>query len=126
MPEPDPEMADRVAFMTENMAQSAAEEGKHFVYVRIPADIKPLERADQFEDPLIEILRDYGLGDVMGGGSQLGEGDTIKYCGVDIELTDRRRGLALLKSSLQQLGAPQGTVVEEFLPEFCEHPVWDE
>lgn len=126
MPEPDPEMADRVAFMTENTAQSAAEEGKHFVYVRIPGDIKPLERADHFEDPLTEILRDYGLGDVMGGGSQLGEGDTIEYCGVDIELTDRKRGLALLKSSLQQLEAPKGTVVEEFLPEFCEHPVWDE
>ena len=124
MPEPDPEYADRVAFMTESFAEPIAEEGKHFVYVRIHEDIGPLERADKYGDPLNEILHDRGLGDVLGGGSQLGEGDTIDYCGVDIELNDLQQGLALLKSALQKLGAPQKSFIEEFLPEYFEHPVW--
>ena len=125
MSEPDPEIADRVAFMTENMAHAAAEEGEHFVFVRIPGNIGPLERADEYEDPLKEVLHEHGHGEVVGGGSQLGEGDTIAYCGVDVVLTERNQGLKLLKSALKMLKAPKGTVIEEFLPEFCEHPVWD-
>ncbi|WP_254510721.1 hypothetical protein [Anatilimnocola floriformis] len=124
MPEPDPEYASRVEFMTAEMAESSAVVGLHFVYVRIHEDIKPLERAAKYEVPLQEMLQNHGLGEVVGGGSSLGDGDAIDYCGVDIELTDRKQGIELLKSALQNLGAPQKTFIEEFLPEYFEHPVW--
>ena len=89
-------------------------------YVRLPAPLQPLERGERFEDPLHEALTTAGLGEVAGGGSQLGEDDTIIYCGLDVVVNDRDRGLELIRSMMRKLGAPDGTVIEEFLP------VWSE
>jgi hypothetical protein len=113
-------MANRVAFMRD-MAEDALEKGEHFVYVRIPEALPPLDRCDKYEDPLTAALADAELGEVTGGGQQLGEGDSILYCGVDVILTDREQGLAFLKQALRRLNAPTDTVIEEFLPEFQEH-----
>ena len=68
-------------------------------------------------------MRAAGLGKVNGGGQQLGEGNSIVYCGVDVILSERVRGLELLREILSRLDAPTGTVIEEFLPEFAEHPL---
>jgi hypothetical protein len=72
---------------------------------------------------LAEVLREAKLGKVNGGGQQLGEGNSIVYCGVDIILRERVRGLEVLRDVLQRLGAPPATVIEEFIPEFVEHPL---
>jgi hypothetical protein len=122
VPPPAPDIANRVSVMTE-WAESAADRGEAFVFVRIPEHILPLDREEKYEEPIHSALTDAGLGRVTGGGQQLGEGKTIAYCGVDVNLTDRERGLELLRVLLPKLGAPPGTVVEEFLPEFVEHPV---
>ena len=102
-------------------AESAAEDGKHFFYVRIPENIGPLDRGDRYEDPLQEALTAAKLGEVTGGGSQLGDGNSVEYCGIDIVATDRERALALILETMQSLGAPSSTVIEEYLPTYREH-----
>lgn len=124
MPKPSPDIANRVAFMTD-MAEDARDRGEVFFFVRIPEHILPLDRGDKYEEPIAAALAEAGVGRVTGGGQQLGEGKTIVYCGVDVVVTDRAHGLMLLQGLLPRLGAPAGTVIEEFLPEFQEHPVGD-
>ncbi len=117
-----PEFAGRGEVML-GFAESAAEDGRFFFYVRIPESIGPLVRGDRYEDPLQEALSSAGLGEVTGGGSQLGEGDSIAYCGLDVVVTDRERGLTIIRETLQGLGAPPSTVIEEYLPSYHEHPL---
>jgi hypothetical protein len=121
MPRPSPDIAIRVDMMR-GMAKIAAARGQVFVYVRIPEPLWPQERGKKYEDPLAAALADAGLGKVTGGGQQL-DGGSIEYCGVDVILNNRAQGLALLKDVLRRLGAPAGTMIEEFLPEFQEHPL---
>lgn len=88
-----------------------------FVYIRIPGDIGPIERGDRFEDPIEAKLRRAGIGEVTGGGSLLTEPRSdgsrgIEYCGIDVDLTKPREGIALLLSELPRLRAPKGTVLE--------------
>jgi len=104
-------------------ACSAEEDGEYFFYVRIPGDIGVRERGDRFEDPLRIALDKAGIGRVAGGGSQLGEGTRIEFCGVDVFTTDRKAGLRFLKQQLRSLGAPSGTVIEEYLPSRTDHPI---
>lgn len=102
-------------------AEAAAEDGHYFFYVRIPESLGPLERGDCYEDPLQQALAAAELGEVTGGGSQLGEGNTIAYCGLDVVVTDRDRGLELIRETMRRLGASPATVIEEYLPAYREH-----
>jgi hypothetical protein len=106
-----------------DFACGAAEDGHHFLYVLIPGDIRPLERCERFEDPLQVLLSASELGNVTGGGSQLGEGSSIEYCGIDIVVYDLDRGIQLLKEELPRLGAPSNTVIEQYLPERLNHTI---
>lgn len=88
-----------------------------FVFVKIPESIMPIERGEKYEDPLDIALKKAGVGEVTGGGSQLGEPDkdgspTIDWVGIDVDLTDQAAGLPLLKAELKRLGVPQGTTLE--------------
>ena len=85
-----------------------------FVYVKIPGDIQPLARGERFEDPLQSVLEETGLGNVSGGGSQLDDPypdgrPRVEFCGIDVDVTDCEKALALLKTKLTELGAPPGT-----------------
>lgn len=123
MANPPPEIAGRAVVMRK-IARAAAERYEHFFYVRIPESIGPSARGERYEDPLDEALSVDALGRVTGGGSQLGEDDSIAYCGIDVVVTDRDRGLALLRSTLQRLGSPHGTLIEEYLPTYREISVY--
>jgi len=118
-----PEFAGRGEVML-GFAESAAEDGRFFFYVRIPESIGPLDRGDRYEDPLQKALSGAELGEITGGGSQMGEGDSIAYCGLDVVVTDRDRGLAVIRETMQRLDAPLGTVIEEYLPNYVEHPIY--
>lgn len=85
------------------IAESAAVRGQHFFYVLIREPLSPLER-----------------GKVVGGGSQLGENNTIEFCGVDIVVNDRNLGLKVIRKCLRACGAGNNTVIEEYEPEFNE------
>ena len=99
-------------------AEAAAERGQHFFYVLIPEPLGPMDRGEKYEDPLSDALGE--LGEVTGGGSQLGEGDTIAFCGLDVVVNDRDRGLKVIRECLRSCGAPEDTIIEEYVPEFAE------
>lgn len=84
------------------------------VYIKIPGNIQPIDRGVDFEDPLDEKLRSAGLGEVSGGGSQLGDPRAdgtrpIEFCGIDVEAAALLPTLELLRRELPELGAPVGT-----------------
>jgi hypothetical protein len=56
-----------------SFAEAAQERGNTFFYVRIPGDVQPIERGERYEDPLQTALEVEDLGEVTGGGSQMGE-----------------------------------------------------
>jgi hypothetical protein len=86
-----------------------------FVYVQIPADLDPLDRTELFADPLQEILEREKAGTVTGGGSiELApddDGTEFVFSGIDVDLYDLPKGLALLQQELVRLQVPQGTVL---------------
>lgn len=87
-----------------------------FVYVKLPIDIDPLDRFEVFADPLQETLESADLGTVTGGGSQLSAPDdegerSVEFCGIDVDLYDVKKGLALLRRELLRLEVPKGTVL---------------
>jgi hypothetical protein len=104
-----------------DFAESAAIKGEHFFYIRIHESLRPIERAEKYEDPLEEALGE--LGHITGGGSQLGKDDSIEYCGIDIVVNDRDHGLRVIRKCLRACGAPPNTVIEEYEPEFNELPL---
>jgi hypothetical protein len=119
MADPPADMRARVDVLT-GYAEEAAGRGEHLFYIRIPASIQPLERGERFEDPLQQALEAASIGEVAGGGSQLGDDDTIVYCGIDVIVRNRDEGLRLIRRSMRESGAPPGTVIEEFVPEWAE------
>ena len=48
-----------------------------FVFVKIPESIMPIERGKKYEDPIDAAMTRASLGSVSGGGTQMGEGNTI-------------------------------------------------
>ncbi|HEY3767822.1 MAG TPA: hypothetical protein VGN44_04045 [Candidatus Angelobacter sp.] len=84
-----------------------------FVYIKIPADIQPLDRSSLFEDPLQAALEKEGLGAITGGGSQLANesGNKIDFCGIDVDLYEAIQGLELLRRELVRLKAPPCTML---------------
>lgn len=99
-------------------AETAAERRQHFFYVLIPEPLGPVDRGERYEDPLSDALGE--LGDVTGGGSQMGEGDTIAFCGINVVVNHRERGLKVIRECMRSCGAPPDTIIEEYVPEFAE------
>jgi hypothetical protein len=108
----------------QDLAEEAHAGGQHFVYVRIPGDIQPTERARRFEYPLEAALEQSALGEVTGGGSQMGEGARVEYCGLDVVVSDRAKGIELIRRIMQSAGCPRAAVIEEYLPDYRELPIW--
>ena len=78
--------------------------------INLPGEIGPLDRGVRFEDPLGEALGTKGA--VVGGGSELGPKDDKLVplaAEIEVELTDREGGLAVVRAILKQQGAPAGT-----------------
>ena len=86
-----------------------------FVYIKIPGNLDPMDRGELFENPLQEALDKERLGGITGGGSQLSDpnesGNSIDFCGIDVDLYDAARGLALLRNELVRLQSPPGTML---------------
>ena len=104
-----------------DFAEGVRQRGHFFFYVRIPGNIQPIERGERYEDPLQTELTAQDLGEVTGGGSQMGEGKTVEFCGLDVEVSDRDKGLQVIRDVMRRLHAPAGTVIEEYLPVYREH-----
>jgi len=97
-------------------AEADLDSSAEFVYVKIPEGLKPMDRGDKYDDPLLAILEARNAGIVTGGGSSLGdEGPDgtrpIEFVGVDVDLTNLASGLPIIREALVQLGAPEGTEI---------------
>jgi hypothetical protein len=97
-----------------------------FLYIKIPMDLEPEDRMAIYADPLDAALSRDGLGAITGGGSMENEeGDGIAWSGVDAELYDVERGVALLRSELVRIKAPQATtLIYELNGQEFEDPVY--
>jgi hypothetical protein len=94
----------------------ATEEQTYFVFIKIPAELEPLDRTE-YEDELNEKLEGKEIGFVSGGGTMLSTPDSkgerkIEFCGIDVEVYDLTRGIKFLKKELKRLKFPQGTTFE--------------
>jgi hypothetical protein len=111
-------------------AITTAAGGTEFLYIRIPADISPIERGRRFEDPISAMLEEHHLGEVTGGGSMLKKSGGIEYVGIDVDVTDAKKAVPLLRKKLRELKAPKGTVIEQPHPgdddarRMITHRVW--
>src|SRR4029077_18284102 len=97
-------------------ADQVSHDNPLFVYIRIPGDLDPQERWEKFADPLQQALETDDLGTVTGGGTQFSEpdedgNDFVEFCGIDVDLYDAAKGLALLRRELIVLQAPPGTAL---------------
>ncbi len=105
----------------QEFAEEAYLRGECFFYIKIPGNIFPLERADNYADPIDEYLNKKGVGEVVGGGSQLGDNNSIEFCGIDVVVWDRDAGLKEIKSILSTIKLPDKTRIFEFYPNRIEH-----
>jgi hypothetical protein len=102
-------------------AEAATERGQHFFYILIRESLGPIQRGEKYEDPLNDALGE--LGEITGGGSQLGDNGSIEYCGIDVVVNHREPGLNVIRQCLRQAGARDDTLIEEYVPEFRELPL---
>ena len=84
------------------------------VIARLNARAQPMDRGEVFEDPLDRILQAAEMGNVTGGGTQLGTDGEIAFCDLEItvpEATDAVLGavLSAVRKALEGLGAPKGS-----------------
>ena len=98
------------------LRDEVSQENPLFVYIKMPGDIDPEDRWERFADPLQQALEKDDLGEVTGGGSQFSEpdengNDFVEFCGIDVDLYDAVKGLALLRRELARLQVPPGTVL---------------
>jgi hypothetical protein len=78
--------------------------------LQLNARIMPLDRGDTFEDPIDQVLKELGIGEVDGGGTLLSKNGEIEYCDVEIYLNERSdTNYDKLHSFLMQLGVPKGS-----------------
>lgn len=81
------------------------------ITVRLNARLQPVQRGEHFEDPLADVLKDLGVGELTGGGTQLtGDERGIEYCDLELSLTDTSdSALQAIVAALEELGAPKGS-----------------
>ena len=84
----------------------------HRVTARIWESIRPVSRGQRYEDPLEAVLKAKNLGELDGGGSQLGQGDEIVFAEIELRLANLDEALSETRMLLENAGAPEGS---EFL-----------
>jgi hypothetical protein len=87
----------------------------HLILVKIPDPVDPVERGEKYDDPMTTALEAAGVG-VMNGGGTIAGSSGIEGCYLDIKLTDRTRGLQVVRTILHEAGAPRNSTVEEYEP----------
>jgi hypothetical protein len=73
---------------------------------RLYEHIEPLDRGMRYEDPLDAALRQRGLGEVTGGGSQLTESGEMEFADIEMQVSNLDDALPVIVSSLEASGAP--------------------
>ena len=79
------------------------------IIARLYEHVEPLDRGTRYEDPLDAVLRPANLGEVTGGGSQLGQLGEIEFADVEIRVANLDNALPVIVKSLEESGAPAGS-----------------
>jgi hypothetical protein len=80
------------------------------VTLHLAARLQPVHRGEVFEDPLDAWLREHGLGDICGGGSEFLPEHGVLSCDIELRLNDAgEAALAKLAERVRSLGAPAGS-----------------
>jgi len=85
--------------------------GEHpTITVQLNDRAQPIDRADRYEDPLNAFLLRAGLGEVTGGGTQLGDNGEVVSCDIEVRLNKLNKdSIRILRTALEKLGAPKGS-----------------
>ncbi len=104
-PDPQPTPAGRADTDQSSAKQQEVQQGGAektvFLHVRIPEAITPVDRGSKYGDPIGRALASAGLGEVTGGGSALNEDKSIDSVGVDIEVIDVDKAIAIIIEALR-------------------------
>ncbi len=80
-----------------------------FVTARMWEYLEPIARGIRYEDPLEAFIIRNGLGELDGGGTQLGDRPKIEFVDVTFWLQDSEEALARAREEFDRLGAPVGS-----------------
>ena len=79
------------------------------VVARLYEHIEPIDRGIRYEDPLDMALRSASLGEVTGGGSQLGHLGELEFADIEIQVANLDDAVPVIIDVLQRSGAPVGS-----------------
>ena len=80
------------------------------VTARLNCRLMPMDRGDIYEDPLDALVKKAELGEVTGGGTQLGESGEADFCDIEMTLYERTPdNLQKVAQMLETFGAPKGS-----------------
>lgn len=80
------------------------------IVARMNDRAQPIERGDLYEDPLQELMAAAGIGEVTGGGTQVGATGEITSCDIEMRTQDTKQAtVRAVIEMLEKLGAPKGS-----------------
>jgi hypothetical protein len=83
-----------------------------YITAQLNHRIQPIDRGEQYEDPLDEMLQAEGLGSVTGGGTAMKESMEIDYVDIEIELSGSADdAVGRIIAFLEEAGAPKGSKI---------------
>ncbi len=85
---------------------------ENYIVATINDKIMPVDRGVIYREPLDELLKSSGIGEVTGGGTMQLKSGEIEYCELEIKLNSNKineNDIQLIISKLEELGAPKGS-----------------
>lgn len=58
------------------------------ITLHLNAKLQPIHRGERYEDDMDETLKKYGMGEIVGGGTALGENGEVEDCDIEISLKE--------------------------------------
>lgn len=74
--------------------------------------IEPIARGDRYEDPLEAFLERNDLGELDGGGTQIGDVPKIEFVDVTFWIRDSDEAISAAVQEFERLGAPVGSQLQ--------------
>jgi hypothetical protein len=90
---------------------NADDERPAVLRARIPERLTDEQRRRKYDEPLVSILHEAGLGVFVGGCAQTGDDGDVAWVGFEVRLVEKQNA-ALIAERLVELGAPLETVIE--------------
>lgn len=84
----------------------------YYLTLQLNARLRPLDRGELYEDPLLEILEEQSLGSIGGGGTALNPNREVAYCDIEISL-NRKEDRDKLVNILLDMGIPKGSLLRD-------------